>query len=222
MLSNDFVRPARERVTVEVSEQVRRLAEDIEALKRKNAARGLLKSGATLKQATALCCEMLERRAELSWSTLKRFLSASPAASSRTTAVELKDFVSTFLPAKDPPVVEHLSRLVSLVGRVELLDRLLAQVEEARSAALTKIGFEIDLCCLELKWGSAMEEAVPQTVATRRMEVEASPSPAFDVFISHASEDKAAFVEPLANHLVQHGLKVWYDAFTLKLGDRLR
>ena len=77
MLSNDFVRPARERVTIEVSEQVRRLAEDIEALKRKNAARGLLKSGATLKQATALCCEMLERRAELSWSTLKRFLSAS-------------------------------------------------------------------------------------------------------------------------------------------------
>jgi len=102
------------------------------------------------------------------------------------------------------------------------LDRLLAQVEEARSAALTKIGSEIDLCCLELKWGAAMEEAVPQTVATRRMEVEASPSPEFDVFISHASEDKAAFVEPLASYLVQHGLKVWYDTFTLKLGDRLR
>ena len=67
-----------------------------------------------------------------------------------------------------------------------------------------------------------MEEAVPQTVATRRMEVEASPSPEFDVFISHASEDKATFVEPLVSYLVQHGLKVWYDAFTLKLGDRLR
>ena len=44
----------------------------------------------------------------------------------------------------------------------------------------------------------------------------------YDVFISHASEDKATFVRPLANALQQAGLKVWYDEFTLKLGDSLR
>jgi hypothetical protein len=44
----------------------------------------------------------------------------------------------------------------------------------------------------------------------------------YDVFISHASEDKDAFVRPLAESLVQKGLKVWYDEFTLKLGDSLR
>jgi len=43
----------------------------------------------------------------------------------------------------------------------------------------------------------------------------------FDVFISHASEDKAAFVTPLANELKRHGLKVWFDRFTLKVGDSL-
>jgi len=44
----------------------------------------------------------------------------------------------------------------------------------------------------------------------------------FDVFISHASEDKESFVEPLANALRRAELKVWYDRFELKLGDSLR
>ena len=44
----------------------------------------------------------------------------------------------------------------------------------------------------------------------------------WDIFISHASEDKAEIVEPLANALQHKGLKVWYDHFSLKLGDGLR
>ncbi|MER9619383.1 toll/interleukin-1 receptor domain-containing protein [Mesorhizobium sp. M0207] len=43
----------------------------------------------------------------------------------------------------------------------------------------------------------------------------------WDVFISHASEDKEAFVEPLVIALRSLGLQVWYDKFTLKLGDSL-
>ena len=43
----------------------------------------------------------------------------------------------------------------------------------------------------------------------------------FDVFISHASEDKAAFAEPLAIRLREIGVKVWFDKFTLKVGDSL-
>jgi hypothetical protein len=42
------------------------------------------------------------------------------------------------------------------------------------------------------------------------------------IFISHASEDKEAFVRPLAHALKSRGLQVWYDEFSLKLGDRLR
>jgi hypothetical protein len=44
----------------------------------------------------------------------------------------------------------------------------------------------------------------------------------WDVFISHASEDKVDLVRPLADALVARGLKVWYDEFSLKLGDSLR
>jgi len=44
----------------------------------------------------------------------------------------------------------------------------------------------------------------------------------YDVFISHASEDKDEIVRPLAQALVNEGLKVWYDEFELKIGDSLR
>lgn len=44
----------------------------------------------------------------------------------------------------------------------------------------------------------------------------------YDVFISHASEDKEDFVRDFARCLQQHGLKVWYDESTLRVGDSLR
>ena len=41
-------------------------------------------------------------------------------------------------------------------------------------------------------------------------------------FISHASEDKDDFVRPLAQALQARGLSVWFDEFTLTVGDSLR
>lgn len=42
-----------------------------------------------------------------------------------------------------------------------------------------------------------------------------------DFFISHASEDKLAIARPLADALRAHGHEVWYDEYTLRLGDSL-
>ena len=44
----------------------------------------------------------------------------------------------------------------------------------------------------------------------------------WDVFVSHASEDKATVAEPLAGALDAAGLSVWYDRIVLKVGDSLR
>ena len=44
----------------------------------------------------------------------------------------------------------------------------------------------------------------------------------YDVFISHASEDKDKVARPLANALVERGVTVWYDEFEMKIGDSLR
>jgi Domain of unknown function (DUF1883)/TIR domain len=44
----------------------------------------------------------------------------------------------------------------------------------------------------------------------------------YDVFISHATEDKDEVVRPLAHALRARGLTVWYDEFELQIGDSLR
>lgn len=43
----------------------------------------------------------------------------------------------------------------------------------------------------------------------------------WDVFISHASEDKDTIVRQLADTLEKLRVKVWYDEFSLKVGDSL-
>jgi len=44
----------------------------------------------------------------------------------------------------------------------------------------------------------------------------------YDVFISHASEDKDDVARPLAEALRNNGLTVWYDEFELRIGDSFR
>jgi hypothetical protein len=48
------------------------------------------------------------------------------------------------------------------------------------------------------------------------------PDVLHDVFISHASEDKDSLVRPLAELLRDRHIEVWYDEFSLKVGDSLR
>lgn len=44
----------------------------------------------------------------------------------------------------------------------------------------------------------------------------------YDVFVSHASEDKETFVRPFVDALQSKGIAVWYDEFELQVGDSLR
>ncbi|PRB06201.1 hypothetical protein CQ046_03260 [Chryseobacterium sp. MYb7] len=44
----------------------------------------------------------------------------------------------------------------------------------------------------------------------------------YDFFISHATEDKETFVQPLAEVLQRENINIWYDKFQMKIGDSLR
>lgn len=63
--------------------------------------------------------------------------------------------------------------------------------------------------------------SVPSLVREPAPQVEAGAD-AYDVFISHASEDKETVVRSLVAELAKQKLKVWYDEFTLRIGDSLR
>ena len=53
-------------------------------------------------------------------------------------------------------------------------------------------------------------------------EIDGEPERVYDVFVSHASEDKDTVVRPLVLALRKHGLDVWYDEFEMQIGDSLR
>lgn len=44
----------------------------------------------------------------------------------------------------------------------------------------------------------------------------------YDVFISHASEDKESFADELNKELIERSIKVWYDNLSIAWGDSLR
>lgn len=101
-----------------------------------------------------------------------------------------------------------------LVREVEVLEaRGIVRLDESREFA--SAGQQLLLRTRELETsGTTKGSDLSDEVDT--------PTSEWDVFISHASEDKESFVHPLAEELTRLGLRVWYDKFTLKLGDSLR
>lgn len=72
-----------------------------------------------------------------------------------------------------------------------------------------------------LDFNSVVTET-PALTSSQEGNSKMGPPQTYDVFISHASEDKDSFVRSLANALHEKGLSVWYDEFTLTVGDSLR
>jgi hypothetical protein len=113
-------------------------------------------------------------------------------------------------------IEEHVCSAPSVVNTV--LDsfqkrEIITDTDGVLGISITDDG-EIELKRLRL--GSEEQGAVPNAPARE------AKGESYDVFISHASEDKDAFVRPLAEALRSAGIKVWYDEFTLKWGASLR
>lgn len=53
-------------------------------------------------------------------------------------------------------------------------------------------------------------------------EMDSDDEPEYDVFVSHAWEDKEAFVEDFVHALKDRDIKVWYDKTKIKWGDSMR
>lgn len=74
----------------------------------------------------------------------------------------------------------------------------------------------------EVEWAK-LQAVVSECVAGQYREVQnMERNGNYDFFVSHASEDKNGFVRPLVNAMLNLGLNVWYDEFSLEIGDSLR
>ncbi len=98
-----------------------------------------------------------------------------------------------------------------------------AQILEAQKMLVLDSGQQYASAGDALLAQSANFEAEPLSVNVGESLREDRVGPQeWDAFICHASEDKDDFVRPLVEALRQAGLKVWYDEFTLRVGDSLR
>jgi hypothetical protein len=84
---------------------------------------------------------------------------------------------------------------------------------EARAAAIGSLGITIRRDIQQSVSKAPTEFRGKQAERTERK---------WDVFISHASEDKDEIARPLSKALEAAGLRVWFDEESLKLGDSLR
>jgi len=64
---------------------------------------------------------------------------------------------------------------------------------------------------------AAAVQPTPQSAAPR-----AKAADRYELFLSHASEDKASIARPLYEGLTRAGVSVWFDEAVLQLGDSLR
>ena len=74
----------------------------------------------------------------------------------------------------------------------------------------------------EVEWAN-FQAVVSECVTGQYREVKSMErNDSYDFFVSHASEDKNDFVRPLVNAMSNLGLNIWYDEFSLEIGDSLR
>jgi len=86
------------------------------------------------------------------------------------------------------------------------------QICDGVTSIMEDLGFEIDI----------KRDKVALTESSQKRAYGAATGKRWDVFISHASEDKDEIARPLAKALQESGLEVWFDETTLKVGDGLR
>ena len=117
---------------------------------------------------------------------------------------------------------KHLSDMANLITEEKRLVKAQSDEEKKRIKAQQKIS---DANERKMK-------SLTQTVRTVQLEqsklkaiyplLTVPSEDAYDVFISHASEDKIPFVDTLVEELLQRGVKVWYDRHVLTWGRSIR
>jgi hypothetical protein len=138
----------------------------------------------------------------------------------------------------------EIQRKLNEISKIQTKKAALVKVEAAKNAKILKLKQDLakeeekerkKLLTLEkqqrkeqIAFQTKLQDEIQRTSRTQHIVVgeyimdKSLQVVEYDLFISHASEDKEEFVRPLAETLENLGVKVWYDEFTLRVGDSLR
>lgn len=127
--------------------------------------------------------------------------------------------LSRNIPTQGTPVGITASYVELLVSRGLIDSDLFERLREERPNRAREID---EVAAQFLNPANASSPSAAPSVANSADGVRAGAAYRWDLFISHASEDKPNVVNPLVSELQHRGLRVWFDAHELTLGDSLR
>ena len=194
---------------------VARLQKEIADLRVKDAAEAKKEATLTEKMVKASNAARTSKSA----STIASKLTEASRASSDIASVQNKRAdLSKSLAAK----TAELTRAQTALDKAEEADRkkIAADQKKADDARARQLKRLEDQLAAQRRAALAVPVAV--AVAEAPAQAAAALLPEYDVFISHASEDKDGFVRPFAEKLVAAGVRPFYDEMSLAWGDSLR
>lgn len=178
--------------------------------------RGLLMSGPHMAEQARLLAEQINLLGEARADSLLKAYEKSGLPFDDAALQEIRSEVLQFCQEQQhnavPAITSMIGRTFGAQSPSGLPDAVVQQLVTAVGGAISRIARDLDI---------RRDELILDEARTRKAYA-AGMGKKWDVFISHASEDKEDFARPLADSLHRSGLLVWYDEFTLKVGDSLR
>lgn len=197
------------RIDAEFDSRRPALSDRYQATRSRMSARGMLRSSIAGKAVAELCVDELNARGEAIWKLTRDSLARAKAPFDQETCDQTKALVRKKLPPDLPDLYSLINESMKGFPNDSFVRQISKILQTAYANLLARLDAEIDLETL----GSSFNEATKEAPLN---------SDEFDVFISHASEDKEGLVRPLAQAMTKAGIRVWYDEYTLTWGDRLR
>lgn len=209
-------RYADELFTGEMEKIIRQQQAERVKVRQDHASRNMMMSGSYVSAEGRIQAETVRLLAEARAKTLLAAYARAGVLLDDTAVKEITNEVVEFCETKKHQSAESLAQFAaqSFGGNAPagVAQSVAAQVEGAVNRAVADISRNLRIKRYEIVLDERKNTKVYAAALGKQ----------WDVFISHASEDKEVFVRPLAAALGESGLSVWYDETTLRVGSSLR
>jgi TIR domain-containing protein len=199
-----------------IEESAQKLQTDLARVRSDHQKRNTLMSGFYIADHASVYLDQIKLLAEARMDSLKKAYEKSDLPFDDAAFNEIKAEVMQFCQQKQHNAVGAIRRVVTQTfqgsGPVGMEQATVEQIIHGVDGIMARLSRALSL---------KRDEVLLEDMKVRKAYA-AGLGKQWDVFISHASEDKSEFVRPLAKALEVSGLLVWYDESTLKIGDSLR
>lgn len=177
--------------------------------------RNMLRSGSYIGARARLLIEQIGALGQAKAESLLRAYVRSGLPFDDTTLQEITTEVMSFCHGRQHHAVSAIVNLTTQVlgpQNTKAGEAVTEQIVHGVSAVMARIERDLSI---------KRDEVILDEMKVRRAYA-AGLGKRWDVFISHATEDKDEFVRPLSHALGESGLSVWFDETALTVGDSLR